>query len=133
MGDGKAQKDEEEEEEFISQLNDLPDPPSPCLPPPSPCRPPPRPCRPPPPRPPPPPCPTPPVPSSCIFWKGKSGGSVVRPGYETRTPTLSQLLPLPAIPCQYSAINNARPDHCAPCSLRQQCKIRKIDFKSLCY
>merc|ERR1719244_616544 len=27
VGDGKAQKDEEEEEEFISQLNDLPDPP----------------------------------------------------------------------------------------------------------
>merc|ERR1712173_39772 len=26
-GDGKAPKDEEEEEEFISQLNDLPDPP----------------------------------------------------------------------------------------------------------
>merc|ERR1712107_782229 len=106
VGDGKAPKDEEEEE-FLTQLKDLPDPPctpmrnlrsslftpspttpssSPtpplpflqmCLlrpPPPSPCRPPPRPCRPPPPRPPPPPCPTPPVPSSCIFWKGKSGG-----------------------------------------------------------
>merc|ERR1712012_510450 len=56
VGDGKAQKDEEEEEDFITQLKDLPDPP-------------------------PPPCPTPPVPSSCIFWKGKSGGSVARPGY----------------------------------------------------
>merc|ERR1712107_53348 len=98
---------DEEEEEFLTQLKDLPDPlarqcvisdppcsrpplttpsssPTPplpflqmCLlrpPPPSPCRPPPRPCRPPPPRPPPPLCPTPPVPSSCIFWKGKSGG-----------------------------------------------------------
>merc|ERR1712211_151356 len=27
VGDGKAQKDEEEEEDFITQLNDLPDPP----------------------------------------------------------------------------------------------------------
>merc|ERR1712107_967703 len=110
VGDGKAQKNEEEEEDFITQLNDLPDPP--CTPMrnlrssfftpspynsfilphsssplPSPCRPPPHPCRQPPPRPSPPPCPTPPVPSSCIFWKGKSGGSVVRPGYEARTPT----------------------------------------------
>merc|ERR1712107_574617 len=109
---------DEEEEEFLTQLKDLPDPlarqcvisdppcsrpplttpsssPTPPLPflqmcllrPPPPSRP----CRPPPPRPPPPPCPTPPVPSSCIFWKGKSGGSVARPGYETRTPPLSQL------------------------------------------
>merc|ERR1712223_1240901 len=81
-GDGKAREDEEEEEDFITQLNDLPDPPctpmrslrssfftpspynsfilpnsspplpSPCRPPPRPCRPPPPPCRPPPPRPP---------------------------------------------------------------------------------
>merc|ERR1712211_214126 len=103
VGDGKAQKDEEEEEDFITQLNDLPDPPCTPMrnlrssfftPPPYSSfsmSPPPHPCRQPPPRPPPPPCPTPPVPSSCIFWKGKSEGSVVRPGYEARTPTLSLL------------------------------------------
>merc|ERR1711963_935677 len=80
-------------------------------PPPSPCRPPRRPCRPPPPRPPPPPCPTPPVPSLCIFWKGKFGGLVVRPGYETRT------------------LTTALASYSVSVFRNKQCKIRKIDFK----